>query len=1134
MSSPAGTVEHLAIELAGVLVRTTGRFSDDGVIDTLDEFGVHFPDDLLTQPQITASRRTIYTVGDQLQTLTTTLVDAITAGDDAAIVSSSLALLTQCGRVTAAFPELADALRTEGPTLAGITQAQVDDLVDDLPGKIGDLLLADLLQLSRPVGAVLEIFGVLERTFGLGDPDDPTRPPFEAISVHLDRLVPAITDPVQHLQNLYGWGTGTFDAARLLGVLESALGALGFPVLFVPATATSPPSLQFFAFDLEPTDDGQGLKLGVVLPGNSVGTIDFPLSPPTWSASVGLTGRLPAETGGEIRPPFDITLRPPSGTLNAGLTIGVKATPPEPFLIFGAAGGTRLEFGSAQLDAGVLATFDTATGPVTATPTADGEIRGGKLVIDTADGDGFLSTLLSGVHLESEFGVGFSFAPDTGLRFHGSGALEIQIPVHVELGPVEVQALYLRAGLSGATVPIELSAGFSANLGPLQASVDRMGLLATLSFPAGGGNLGPADLALAFKPPTGVGLAVNAGIVTGGGFLSIDAAAGEYAGALELEFAEFLSLKAIGLITTRMPDGSTGFSLLVVITAEFPGGLQLGFGFTLLGVGGILGLNRGMRLDALIEGVRSGAIESVMFPHDVIANAPRIISDLKAFFPPEPDRFVIGPMVKLGWGTPTLVSVSLGLIIEIPGNIAIVGVLKVALPTEDEAILLLQVNFAGAIEFDKQRLYFFAALFHSRVLTITIEGELGLLVAYGNQPDFVISVGGFHPAFKPPPLPFPVPKRISINLLNTSVARIGVQGYFAVTSNTVQFGAKAELYFGFSALSVEGHIGLDALFQFSPFRFVVAISAGVSVKVFGIGVFSVSLDVTLSGPTPWQIKGSASISLLFFSISVDVDVTWGDDRAVLLPPTKVLPLLAAELLKPESWRTVSPAGGSPLVSLRALADTEADVVLHPLGSLFVQQRVVPLDIAIDKVGNESSADVSRCSVSVTSGGLVKVSDAADRFALAQFQNLSDDQKLSLPAFSNEHAGVELAGDGGALASSRAVRRSARYEQSIIDTPGSSTSSFVNYNGTLFGHFLAGASVARSPLAQAERTLRQPFSDRIRVSGGEYVVASTRDNTAVSITFSSQAQARAHLNDLLAADPNQVDELHVLPDLEVAV
>jgi hypothetical protein len=112
-----------------------------------------------------------------------------------------------------------------------------------------------------------------------------------------------------------------------------------------------------------------------------------------------------------------------------------------------------------------------------------------------------------------------------------------------------------------------------------------------------------------------------------------------------------------------------------------------------------------------------------------------------------------------------------------------------------------------------------------------------------------------------------------------------------------------------------------------------------------------------------------------------------------------------------------------------------------------------------------------------------------------------------------------------------VRRSARYEEIVIDTPGRQANSFVTYNSTLFGHFLAGASVARSPLAQAERLLRQPFADAIAVPGDTYVVASTRDNTAASAVFASQALARAHLDDLLAADPFQADELHVIPAME---
>src|SRR6185436_9038336 len=163
------------------------------------------------------------------------------------------------------------------------------------------------------------------------------------------------------------------------------------------------------------------------------------------------------------------------------------------------------------------------------------------------------------------------------------------------------------------------------------------------------GNAGPLDVALRFKPPKGVGLSLDTGVVKGGGYLFFDFDKEEYAGALELDFAGIVSVKAIGLITTRMPDGSKGFSLLIVITAEFGTGIQLGFGFTLLAVGGILGLNRTMALQPLVESVRSGAITSVMFPRDVVANAPRIISDLRTFFPPREGTFLIGPMAKLGW-----------------------------------------------------------------------------------------------------------------------------------------------------------------------------------------------------------------------------------------------------------------------------------------------------------------------------------------------------------------------------------------------------------------------------------------------------------------------------------------------------
>jgi hypothetical protein len=624
-------------------------------------------------------------------------------------------------------------------------------------------------------------------------------------------------------------------------------------------------------------------------------------------------------------------------------------------------------------------------------------------------------------------------------------------------------------------------------------------------------------------------------VIKGGGYLYFDFDRGEYAGALELTFSGFISLKAIGLITTKMPDGSSTFSLLVIITAEFVPGFQLGYGFTLLGVGGLLGLNRTMRLQPLMEGVRTGAINGIMFPQDVIANAPRIISDLRTIFPPENGKFLIGPMAKIGWGTPTLISLALGIIIEIPGNIAIVGVLRLALPADQIAILVLQVNFAGAIEFDKKRIYFFAALFESRVLFITIEGEMGLLVAFGDDANFVITVGGFHPQFNPPPLPFPSPRRVAFDVINTPAYLIRVEGYFAVTTNTAQFGAKAQLRMGFDDFGIEGHIAFDALFRFSPFYFIIEISASVSLKAFGVGVFSIRLRFSLEGPTPWRAKGSGSISLFFFEISADFDETWGESRDTTLPPIQVMPLLKAEFEKLDNWNALLPEGNNLLVSLRKLDESPDNLVLHPVGTLRVSQKAVPLDLPIDQVGNQKPNDARRLTLKVAPNGLTRKADAIELFAPGQFEKLDDAARLSRPAFEPEHGGLELSAAGQDLASARMVKRNVRYEEIIIDTNYKRfVRRFFGFFGSLFTHFLAGNSVSKSVLSQHSKQQLQPFDEKIKVVPHAYVVAFQSSNKAftTSASFTSEASARAFLRSEVARDASLADSLHVIPGYEV--
>src|SRR5262249_27331359 len=135
----------------------------------------------------------------------------------------------------------------------------------------------------------------------------------------------------------------------------------------------------------------------------------------------------------------------------------------------------------------------------------------------------------------------------------------------------------------------EMSASLGFSLGPIRAVADRIGLNAVLTFPSGGGSLGLADVTLGWKPPSGVGLSIDASAVSGGGYLGH--ADHQYSGALDLSVLG-VAVKAYGLVETKLPGGAPGYSALVVLSAEFSPGLQLGFGFTLDGVGGLLGIHR--------------------------------------------------------------------------------------------------------------------------------------------------------------------------------------------------------------------------------------------------------------------------------------------------------------------------------------------------------------------------------------------------------------------------------------------------------------------------------------------------------------------------------------------------------------
>jgi Family of unknown function (DUF6603) len=1041
----------------------------------------------------------------------------------------------------------------------------------EFPTQLIQFLVIEYLLYHNPrYGSVLKAMGIIridevEATA--------TRPTYASLKLAWEDLVDIFENPFGILTNAYKWGSTEFKEEDIMENIWKLVRAFGIDIHFetlestlesfitkdaiddhqkwaicVPITVdrlsdTTNFAVCLFTLPRTPTDEA---GLSIIPYGNNGFDKELELSDDLMlkiEATMDLAGgiALLIRPGKSINLLYDIISSVSSGTeppSSDSFAVALKSRGggDSKTILIGSNTGSRLEFSSVSTKGGVR---------LDSTRNVDAfiefELKDGAIIIKAADdADSFLSSLLPRDGFSSQFSLTVGFSTRQGFYFAGSSGLEVTIPSHVDMGLIEIVSSTIAIKADSGAIPIDIGATIKGNLGPLTAVVENMGLRARFTFPPdSNGNLGPVNLSLDFKPPSGIGLSIDAGVVKGGGYLYIDIEKEQYAGALELVVSEFLTLKAIGLITTRMPDGSRGFSLLVIITAEFGSPMQLGFGFTLSGVGGLLGLHRTMRLQPLSEGVRTGAVNSVMFPTNIIENATRIISDLRTFFPPLQDIFLIGPMAKIGWGTPNLVKLSLGIIIEIPGNIAILGVLKVTLPDEDKKLLNLQVNFIGAIEPDKKQAWFFASLFESRVLSFTIEGEMGVLVNWGDNANFVVSVGGFHPAFNPPPLPFPEPRRIAISILNTEFAKIQVEGYFAITSNTVQFGAHAELYFGLSAFKIDGQITFDALFQFSPFYFVISISASLSVKVFGVGLFSVRIQGSLEGPTPWHVEGTGSIKLLFVRIHVDFSHTWGEDVNTILPPIDVMPLLKAEFQKLENWKAEVPVANNILVALRKIETT--DLVLHPVGTLSISQRAVPLDITIDKVGAQKPNDANYFALSVdpvVGVDIEEKGEVKEMFAMAQVKDMSDSEKLSSPPFEKQKGGVELSAKGEEMRTSSAVKRVVRYEQIIIDSNFKRFVKpfFVFYN-TLFDLFLKGNAITKSTLSNKSRKQRMPLDDKISVMPTAYVVAFNTDNSPFnedSMAFSSHAQAHEFMKQQVRKDLNLKDKLHVIPQVEMSV
>jgi hypothetical protein len=398
-------------------------------------------------------------------------------------------------------------------------------------------------------------------------------------------------------------------------------------------------------------------------------------------------------------------------------------------------------------------------------------------------------------------------------------------------------------------------------------------------------------------------------------------------------------------------------------------------------------------------------------------------------------------LAKIGWFTPTLIFFDLALIFEFGARrrLIVLGRITSTLPSKENDLVRLNLDAMGIIDFDEKSVRIDAVLVDSRLAhKFVLTGGMALRARLaGPNAGFVLAVGGFNPRFLPP---VGVPKldRITIALSSGNNPRLTCAAYFAITSNTIQFGARAQLYAAAFGFSIEGDVGFDVLIQLAPFHFIADFHASIQLKRGSRNLFKVKLEGSLEGPRPLRVSGKASFEIFWCDFSIRFDKTLIQGEKPPLPPAvDVLAELRRALGSASAWSTDGAGSRQHGVTLRALKPGPV-LVLDPLGNMMVKQSVVPLNTArdIDTFGGAPVAGARRFRVTATLNGQAQdVTTVKDQFVPAQFFAMTDDEKLASPSFEDMDAGLVFGSNAVSFDEAQSVAAPLEYESIVVDAAG---------------------------------------------------------------------------------------------------
>jgi hypothetical protein len=434
------------------------------------------------------------------------------------------------------------------------------------------------------------------------------------------------------------------------------------------------------------------------------------------------------------------------------------------------------------------------------------------------------------------------------IRF-GNTDEPLWIGVHQGFGPIFIDQIGVSVNQAAASTAVELIIDGGVHVSAFTAQVDELSVTIPLTALSNARNwtLDLHGLAVAYSANN---VSLAGGLIKQGTSPNI-----EYDGMLlgDIVGRGLAVIGSYGAIT----DASGQFSALFVFAAldAVIGGPPFLF---ITGLGGGLGYNRRLLVPTDVLQVPQFLLVEAIDDQSIAANPMGALTQMRNAMPAQRGSLWLAAGIKFDTFVVVHSVAALYVSLDRGVDIGLLGVSRMQLPSADFTLVNVELALRARYSTTEGILSVQAQLTDNSWLLnqdCKLTGGFAFFIWFP-QAQFVLTLGGYHPAFQKPSQ-FPDVPRLGFHWAISSALVIKGESYFALTTSCVMAGARLEATFETSAVRAWFSAYADFLVSWDPFHYDIAIGVSIGASVFGI-TLSLGASLHIVGPA---LHGEVSVQL---------------------------------------------------------------------------------------------------------------------------------------------------------------------------------------------------------------------------------------------------------------------------------